>query len=62
MKDKVKNVVFIKTNIKDPNELAESIFTDLEKIKMSKTRYLWHFDFFTFFDCVQTILALFEND
>ena len=62
VKDKVKNVVFIKTNIKDPNELAELIFTDLEKTKISKTRYICYFDFFAFCDCVQTILAQFEND
>eukprot|EP00795_Rhopilema_esculentum_P014082 gene14083-5069_t len=37
-KVKIKNLVFIKTTLDDPNKLTEAIFTDLEKQKVTKTR------------------------
>ena len=39
-KVKIKNLVFIKTTLADPNKLTEAIFTDLEKQKVTKTRYV----------------------
>ena len=38
VRTKVKNVLFIKTTLPDPNKLCNAIFTDLEKTKVKKTR------------------------
>lgn len=38
VKTKVKNVLFIKTTIEDPSKLVHTIFSDIEKTKLKKTR------------------------
>lgn len=40
VKTKVKHVVFVKTTIEEPSRLVDTIFSDIEKTKLKKTRYV----------------------
>ena len=40
VKTKVKNVLFIKTTLEDPNNIVDTIFNDIEQTKLKKTRYV----------------------
>jgi len=39
VKTKVKNVLFIKTTLEDPNRIVDAIFHDIEQTRLKKTRY-----------------------
>ena len=39
VKTKVKNVLFIRTTLEEPNRIVDSIFHDIEQTKLRKTRY-----------------------
>ena len=39
VKTKVKHVVFIKTTLEEPDKIVNTIFHDIEKTKVKKTRY-----------------------